>query len=72
MWTEKCPSNAQVGIKLQNKRIFKRGIRNQSCALLLLDLVYAENDKNRNAQSVLCELGVFFYARKYKEYGDFT
>ena len=38
----------------QSKRVFEGGIRNQSCAMLLLDFMYAENDKNRNAQSIIC------------------
>ena len=64
VWTEKCQSDTPVGIK--SKRVFKEEIRSQSCALLLLDFMYAENDKNRNAQSMLCKLGVFFMPENVK------
>ena len=61
---EERKADTPVGIEWHSKRIFKGEIRNQSCALLLLDFVYAENDKNQITQSVFYGLGVFFHARK--------
>ena len=49
-------------MRTSSKRIFKGEIRNQSRALLLLDIKLAETDKTGITQQMLCRLGVFVYA----------